>query len=303
MTATRRADGSTKALLSTSPSVDVIVVNWNGGASVASAVKSAVRFGGRAIVVDNGSIDGSIDALRGEPGVVIMEMGWNAGFARACNAGAGSSEGDYIFLLNPDAEIVLGRPNDIVEAFQAFPDAGIVGPQIIDSEGESEPSVRRFPTVIDVLLYQIKLHRWARRIPPLRRYFMIGFDDSKPAYVDQVIGAAMVVRRSDWEAIGGMDDGFFLLFEDVDFCKRLADQGLRGVHWPALVVRHVGHESFRRIGHLRLQRLWNRSLMRYAWKHLGVGGTVLIALTIPLSLVLSLMLDIGRLPLVGRSAR
>jgi N-acetylglucosaminyl-diphospho-decaprenol L-rhamnosyltransferase len=286
-----------------SPSVDVIIVNWNGGPGVASAARSAVRFGGRAIVVDNGSSDGSIDQLREEPGVSIVEMGYNAGFARACNAGASSSDGDYIFLLNPDAEIVSGRPTDIVDALDAFPAAGIVGSRIIDSAGKSGPSVREFPTVTDLVLYQIKLHPWARRIPPLRRYFMIGFDDMKPAYVEQVIGAAMVVRRSDWEAVGGMDSGFFLLFEDVDFCKRLADRGLRAVHWPALVVRHVGHESFRRLGHLRLQRLWNRSLVRYARKHFGVAGTIAIASTIPLSLVLSLILDIGRLPLTGRSDR
>ncbi len=141
--------------------------------------------------------------------------------------------------------------------WRPFPGAGIVGPRIIDSDGVPESSVRGFPTVIDLVLYQLKLHRWAQRIPTLRRYFMIGFDDSQPAYVDQVIGAAMIVRRSDWDAIGGMDGGFFLLFEDVDVCKRLADRGHRAVHWPQMVVRHVGHESFRRLGHLRVQRLWN----------------------------------------------
>jgi N-acetylglucosaminyl-diphospho-decaprenol L-rhamnosyltransferase len=286
-----------------SPLVDVVIVNWNGGSSVATAARSAVRFGGRAIVVDNGSIDGSIDQLRQMPGVSIVELGYNAGFARGCNAGAGSSDGDYIFLLNPDAEIVSGRPKDIIDALGAFPAAGVIGPRIIDSSGMSERSVRRFPTAIDMVLYQLKLHPWAGRIRPLRRYLMIGFDDSEPAYVDQVIGAAMVVRRADWEAIGGMDGGFFLLFEDVDFCKRLADRGLRAVHWPQIVVRHIGHESFRRLGHLRLQRVWNRSLVRYARKHLGMAGTIAIASTIPISLMLSLLLDIGRLPLTGRTDR
>lgn len=285
------------------PTVDVIIVNWNGGASVATAALSAVRFGGRAIVVDNGSVDGSIEQLRGEPGVTIVEMGWNAGFARACNAGASVSDGEFIFLLNPDAEIVAGRPSDVVDALETFADAGVIGPQIIDAEGAPERSVRRFPTVVALVLYQFKLHPWAGRIPPLRHYFMIGFDDTKPAYVDQVIGAALVARRSDWDAIGGMDGGFFLLFEDVDFCKRMADRGTRAVHWPNLVVRHVGHESFRRIGHLGLQRVWNRSLIRYARKHLGTAGTIALVWTIPISLLLSLLLDIGRLPLTGRSDR
>ena len=303
MTGAHRPEGAIFPFAPQSPSVDVIIVNWNGGSSVAKAARSAVRFGGRAIVVDNGSSDDSIDQLREEAGVSIVEMGYNAGFARACNAGASISDRDFIFLLNPDAEIVSGRPNDIVAALDAFPAAGIVGPRIIDSAGESEPSVRRFPTVIDLVLYQIKLHPWAGRIPRLRHYFMIGFDDANPAYVEQVIGAALIIRRPDWEAIGGMDSGFFLLFEDVDFCKRSADRGLRAVHWPDLVVRHAGHGSFRRLRHLRLQRLWNRSLNRYARKHFGVAGRIAIASTIPLSLMLSVVLDLSRVTLTGRSDR
>lgn len=285
------------------PTVDVIIVNWNGGSSVASAARSAVQFGGRAIIVDNASSDGSVDQLRLERGVLVVEMGYNAGFARACNTGAAASDRDFLFLLNPDAEIVQGQPDDLINALRAFPAAGIVGPRIVDAAGQAETSVRRFPTVTDLVLYQVKLHPWARRIPPLRRYLMIGFDDTKPAYVDQIIGAALIVRRSDWTAVGGMDNGFFLLFEDVDFCKRMADRGLRAVHWPDLIVRHIGHESFQRLGHVRLQRLWNRSLIRYAWKHFGVTGRMAIASTIPLSLALSAILDIGRIPLTGRSDR
>lgn len=285
------------------PSVDTIIVNWNGGPGVIRAAQSAVRFGGHVIVVDNGSTDESLEPLRAEPGVSVIEMGYNAGFARACNAGAASSDGEYVFLLNPDAEILSGEPNDIACALDAFPQAAIVGPLVVDSFGDPERSVRRFPTVIDLVLYQGKLHPWARQIPPLRRYFMLGFDETVPTYVEQVIGAAMVVRRSEWEAVGGMDGGFFLLFEDVDLCKRLAERGRRAVHWPALVVQHVGHQSFRRISHLRLQRIWNRSLLRYSRKHFGIAGTIAIALTVPLSLVLSAILDLGRLPLTGRSVR
>ncbi len=91
---------ATSTSADTIPSVDVVIVNWNGGPSVAKAARSAVEFGGRAIIVDNDSIDGSLDPLRGELGISIIEMGYNAGFARACNAGASFSDGDYIFLLN-----------------------------------------------------------------------------------------------------------------------------------------------------------------------------------------------------------
>ena len=284
-----------------SPSVDVVIVNWNGGDDILIAVRSAVRFGARTIVVDNGSTDHSVGLLRLEPNLTVVEMGYNAGFARACNAGAAAGRGEYVFLLNPDADIVSGDPSEIARAFGTDPVVAIVGPRILGAGGRSEPSVRAFPRTIDLLLYQVKLHRFASRLPPLRRYFMVGFDDSRPSYVDQVIGAAFIVRRSTWQAVGGMDDGFFLLFEDVDFAKRVADLGYKSLHWPGLVVRHVNHASFRRLRHVRLQRIWNRSLLRYARKHLGLAQAAMLALTVPISLTLSGILDISQVPLGGAS--
>lgn len=281
------------------PSVDAVIVNWNGGAATLAAVRSAAAFGARPIVVDNGSTDDSVGLLRREPDVTILEMGFNSGFARACNEGVAAGTGEYVFLLNPDASIVGGERRDIVSAFGSDPEVGIVGPRILDSSNRPTPSVRRFPRTVDLFLYQLKLHRWAARIAPLRRYFMVGFDDSRPARVDQVIGAALIARRSTWELVGGMDEGFFLLFEDVDFSRRLADRGWGSLHWPDLVVRHAGHASFRRIGHLRLQWLWNRSLLRYARKHLGAPAVGCLALSVPISLVLSTILDLTRQPMRG----
>ncbi len=273
-------------------SVDVVIVNWNGGAAVATAVESARRFGAHVFVVDNGSTDGS-DLLPADPEMTLVRMGYNAGFARASNAGARAGTGDYIFLLNPDAEILSGGIADIEDAFSSHEDAGVVGPRIVDGAGQSLPSVRRFPTTTALLLYQLKLHPWAGRFRALREYLMIGFDDARPAVVDQVIGAAFIVPRRLWDAFGGLDEGFFLLFEEVDLARRLASAGHPSVHWPNIVVRHEGHASFRRISHLRMQRVWNRSLIRYSSKHLGRLSTLALACTVPTTLVLSAILDLA----------
>lgn len=284
------------------PSVDVIIVNWNGGDRVVAAARSAKAFGARVVVVDNGSTDDSVDHLERETGVEVLRLGYNAGFATACNAGAATTSGDYIFLLNPDARIDRGSKSDIIDAFLSRPRIGVVGPRTLDAGGNPETSVRRFPTLSSLALYQLKLHPWARHFRPLRTYLMVGFDDSRVAVVDQVIGAALIVRRSVWESVGGMDPKFFLLFEEVDLCKRLADRGYEALHWPRLVVRHEGHASFRRISHVRLQRIWNRSLIRYARKHLGARSAMALIALMPASLIMSAILDLVRAPL-GRRPR
>ena len=94
--------------------IDAVIVNWNGGDGVLLAARSAVAFGARAIVVDNGSTDGSADRLeRSLPEATVERMGRNAGFAAACNRGAALGGGEFIFLLNPDAAIVAGTPDDL----------------------------------------------------------------------------------------------------------------------------------------------------------------------------------------------
>jgi hypothetical protein len=276
--------------------VDVVIVNWNGGEEVVAAARSAVRFGGRPIVVDNGSVDGSAERVATQVReATVLRLNHNAGFARACNVGAADGSAPYILLLNPDAEIVNGTAAELRAAF-AHPSLPIVvGPKTVDGDNRVETTVRRLPTLTVLTLYQLKLHRFARWIPPLRSYFMVDFDSTRPTQVDQVIGAALAIRRSDWERLGGLDEGYFLLFEEVDLCRRIADEGGVGLYWPAMVVRHIGSTSFRRLSHLQLQRIWNASLLRYAHLHLGRGSVALLSMTVPYTLVVSAARDaLGR---------
>ena len=111
--------------------IDVIIVNWNGGDSVLESARSSVEFGARAIVVDNGSSDGSPERIEGSlPNVTVVRMGRNAGFAAACNRGAAEGDGEFIFLLNPDASIVAGTPAAVQRAFAQRPGTTIVGPRV-----------------------------------------------------------------------------------------------------------------------------------------------------------------------------
>jgi GT2 family glycosyltransferase len=282
------------------PSVDVVIVNWNGGYDVLRAVRSAAAFGAEVIVVDNASTDGSPELIEHEVATAtVFRMGRNAGFAAACNEGVRRGRGEYVFLLNPDAEIVEGTLADLVAAFSWHRGVAIVGARIVSRSGAPQRSARHFPTLVALILYQLKLQAFRRHLPPLRHYLMSDFAEDTPSFVDQVIGAAFIMRRRDWGAFGGLDEGYFVLFEEVDLARRVANAGGRSLHWPSLVVRHLGSTSFRRISHVRLQTLWTKSLFRYARRHLGTHSLLPLALTLPASFVSSLVLDVLRRPLRG----
>ena len=277
------------------PTVDVVVVNWNGGDDVVEAARSALAFGARAIVVDNASSDGSPDRIEATlPEVRLVRMGRNAGFAAACNRGATEGDGEFIFLLNPDARIVAGTPADVRTAFAHEARPMIVGPRIEDDSGRLARSARRFPTALSLVLYQLKLHHVARWVPPLRHYLMMDADFSRPMLVDQPMGAAFVMRRADWDRFGGMDESYFLWFEEVDLAKRVSEVGGRALYWPEIAVRHIGGTSFSRLSARQRQRLWNRSALRYAERHFGRLGAAGVRLTLPLSTTVNWAADRAR---------
>ena len=274
--------------------VDVVIVNWNGGQEVLAAARSAVEFGATPIVVDNGSADGSVDAVETAlPEARCIRLGRNAGFAAACNVGVRAGRGEFVFLLNPDAEIIAGTRSDITRAFAWHPQVKIVGPAIVSAAGDLVPTARRFPSVASLALYQLKLHRLARFVPPLRTYFMLDFDPGRAGLVDQPIGAAFVMRRKDWETLGGLDERYFLWFEEVDLAKRVAAAGGRSLHWPALVVRHIGGTSFRRLRRTERQRIWNASVDQYAKAHFTRRGQRILRSTMPVAFALAAALELA----------
>jgi N-acetylglucosaminyl-diphospho-decaprenol L-rhamnosyltransferase len=97
------------------------------------------------------------------------------------------------------------------------------------------------------------------------------------------MGAAFIMRRPDWDRFSGMDEAYFLWFEEVDLAKRVSEAGGSALYWPDIAVRHIGGTSFSRLTARQRQRLWNRSALRYAERHFGRLGTVGVRMTLPLS--------------------
>ena len=271
--------------------MDVVIVNWNGGPELVAAVTSALRFGGRPIVVDNASANTAalVDASK-LPGVTVIRESNNTGFAAGCNTGAAAGTGEIVLLLNPDADIVEGTSADLERVFSETR-ATVIGLRLEDSTGQAVTSIRRAPGAADLvgdLLRTSSIRHHLARVasgPSQPR--------GVPAGKDWIVGAAVAVRRTDWDRLGGLDPGFFLWYEDVDFCVRAGRAGGTLAVAETVLVRHIGASTWLRLPRRRRQWLRARGIWRYARRHLGWSGTAAVALAIPPGLALGVALDVA----------
>jgi hypothetical protein len=194
------------------------------------------------IVVDNASPDGSAALVRTEfPWVRLVEHPENRGFAAAVNAGAGLAEGDAFLLLNPDTELPPGAVEAMGRSLHAHPRAFAIGFRQEDESGMLQLSFWFEPGLLTELLRhaaQARFDRGDRRIA--------GWIDRRiavPRRIAWVSGAALLTPRAAFERVGGFDEGFFLFFEDIDYCLRVRAAGGEVWYDPTVTVLHHRGQS------------------------------------------------------------
>lgn len=235
---------------------------------------AAARIGGRIIVVDNASSDGSLDWVRTRNHVPIVgiRMPENLGYAAAINTAASVSEADCMLVVNPDIEV---RDEEafvrLLAHMERHPNAAVAAPRLLNRDGSIQESARIVPTLSMMLARQTRLGRteWGRR--RAERYLELPNVPEGHASVEWTLGAAMAVRRSAFDAVGGWDDRFFLYFEDVDFCKRVRDAGHEVHYLPSVGLVHAHRrqsaaENGRAVDS-RARRAHIRSALRFFRKH------------------------------------
>lgn len=219
---------------------DVVIVAHNAGRLLAEAVASAVEQvdADRVWVMDAESTDGSVEALQGQRGAIHIVPVPNIGFAAANNRGIESTSSPFVLLLNPDAVLCPGALNALLATAEANPRAGIVGPLVLNADSSVQAnSFGRFPSLATAL--GLRLWRIAQRLRG-----NLNLSPKAPTFttpVDWVTGAAMLVRRAAVDDVGPMDEGFFLYYEDTDWCHRMRDHRWEVLVEPrAHVVHHLG---------------------------------------------------------------
>jgi hypothetical protein len=223
--------------------VSVIIVNWNTRELLNHALSSLFStehgYATEVIVVDNGSTDGSSEMIRARwPQVILRMLNQNVGFGAANNIGFRLASGDFILLLNSDAECLPTTIRELATELQMNPDVGCVGARHINVDGSLQRSTNAFPTLLNDALELTELSRFTVFQRVLRRRFPWWGNHTARIETGWVNGACMMLRRSAIEDVGGFDEAFSLYVEEVDLCYRLRKAGWRVVFTPRAEVIH-----------------------------------------------------------------
>lgn len=273
-----------------------VVVNYEAGPLLVDCVRALLddTSGGAApevVVVDNGSADGSVAALRAVlPTVRIVETGVNLGYAGGANRGIAATETDVVAVCNADTRVRPGTARAVLGRLRAEPDLGAVGPAILDPDGTRYPSARQVPSTLTAAGHALLGRVWPRN-RFTRRYRELDADPRQPRDVDWVSGAAVWLRREALDAVGGWDERYFMYVEDVDLCWRIHQAGWRIAYEPGGTVVHVHGASTDRHPY-RMIVAHHRSLLRFAarrwhgWRRaLLAPATVFLALRAAVSVL------------------
>jgi GT2 family glycosyltransferase len=278
----------------------VIIVNFNGGSILRDCLDHLwpqLLEDWETVVVDNASGDGSADGLeRLYPGLRVIRNTRNVGFARANNQAIRGTSSEYVLLLNPDVALEQGALQTALAYLQAHPDVSILGPKILLADGRADPAAHRsFKTPAMYAYHATGLSRLFARHRAFGRYYLTYLDENTITQVDSVVGAFLLIRRSTVEAIGALDERFFMYCEDEDWCWRAKQAGGVVVYHPGVVVRHRKGSSTRTVP-IRMAWHWHRSLYLYHRKNIAsryaapVNAAVYACIAVSLAAKVTLLL-------------
>ena len=273
-------------------STAVVIVNYRTPGLVVDCLRTiaaevAAEPALRAVVVDNASPDDSIQVIA----QAIRENGWtwaelkpagrNGGFAFGNNVAVrdlleGPHSPALIWLLNPDTLVRPGAATALIDFMESFPEVGIAGGRLEFPDGTPQTAAFRFPSLVAELEDTIRIGVVTKM---LGRFRVPGPIHHEPHPTDWVNGASMIVRREVFETVGLMDEGYFLYFEETDFCRRAKRSGWPVWHVPVSRVVHLEGQSTGVTGANLAKKprptYWFDSRARYFRKHLGTGYALL----------------------------
>lgn len=216
--------------------LSIITVTYNNENSIAEYLDSLTKYlpqNSEIIILDNNSLDQTLQIIKRYPEVKLIENRTNVGFSKGCNLVVQQAQGEFLLFLNPDIKVVDNAIEKMLKYIETEQNIGILAPQLVKIDGNIQASVRNLPTLKGMLA---------------EYYF--GIRDSYDEYVPQtktsvkvgaVYGAAMLIRRKIFDSVGGFSEKYFLYYEDIDLCKKLQDQGKEIIYYPeAKFIHRVG---------------------------------------------------------------
>ncbi|MFH1951826.1 MAG: glycosyltransferase family 2 protein [Pseudomonadota bacterium] len=223
--------------------ISFIIVNWNTKdfllQCIASIYETVKGISFEIWVVDNGSSDGSVGAVKEKyPGIRVIENQINLGFAAANNLALARMGGRYALLLNTDAALTEGAVSELHDFMQGNPEAAIACGQLLNPDGSKQNSIANFPSLLSLLSNETLLRvLFPRRFPSKRRRYRT------PLEIESGIGACMIVRKQAMDQVGLLDDRYFFFLEETDWAYRMRNAGWKIYFVPTARISHAQGKS------------------------------------------------------------
>lgn len=258
--------------MSSSVKISVIIVNYNVRDFIMHALQSIQRalidFTHEIIVVDNASVDGSVELIKSHfPNVKLIQNTKNLGFAAANNLAINQARGDYLVLINPDTVVQEDTFTSLIDFLDKTPDAGAATCKILNPDGSFSVDCRHsIPTPMTAFWKLIGFSKLFPRNKIFGRYNLTFLNPDKIYPVDAISGSFMFIRRQTLEQVGLLDESFFMYCEDIDLCYRITQNGWKIFYVPESSIIHYKGESTKKY-HLDYVINFNRSLYIFYTKH------------------------------------
>ncbi len=217
-----------REVTSAAPRVAIVIVTYNSARDIDAALRSltqpAPATTHEILLIDNASSDGTTAGLQARwPGIRLIQSARNVGFAAANNRAIRESTSELVLLLNPDTRVPPGAIDRLVAHLDARPDVAVVGPRIVDGQGRAELSFGSMIAPMTELKQKVLVAGNDRGIAPI--VSIVDRMTRQTREVDWVSGACLLIRRADLDAVGLLDERFFLYTEDVDLCASVRARG------------------------------------------------------------------------------
>lgn len=225
--------------------LSIVIVNWNTKGLLTDCLNSILdskpKMSYEVIVVDNGSEDGSVEAIakfKTKLKLKVIENKSNEGYSKANNKGIRDAVGDYILLLNTDTKVVDSALDRLFNFAKDHPDAGVVGARLLNADGSLQTSCFKFPTLMSAMK-----EYWFGIKGSYGSYVPSG---ETPTAVDVVVGAAFLITPEARKRAGILNEKYFFFFEDLDYCRKVKSVGLKVYYLPEAKVIHYHGSTIRK---------------------------------------------------------
>jgi len=233
--------------------LSIIIVNYKSEKYLAKCIFSIkekiLNVEHEIIVINNDNLD-----IQCPSGVGLINSDKNIGFGAACNVGAKKAQGELLWFLNPDTEIVSSNISELIHDFDENGRAAIIGPKLITSDGKTQKWIAGEEiTIVSTILNNLGYTR-DQKI----------WESENLVECAWVSAAAMFIKKDVFEKLGGFDEKFFMYFEDIDLCQRARKLGYKILYFPEFAIKHIGGGSF--ISKIKQKKYYYKAQFKYFLK-------------------------------------